>query len=478
MEIRRIPVSDINPAPYNPRRDLKPGDPEYERLKKSIAEFDLVEPLVWNEVTGNLVGGHQRLKVLLERGQTEVEVSVVRLDPTREKALNLALNKIQGDWDYPKLKDLLLELDTGALDMEVTGFSEDEIEDLMTRYHVEDNGEPEKFDPVKALQEIVKPRIEPGETWGLGTHRLICGDSTDPAIWDCLLKGGKVDLVVTSPPYNVSIKYATYRDKRARDDYLNLIRSVARNVVAHLRPGRFVAWNIGVSPETYPHHHVVVLEESGLEFYRQIVWEKAGVPYPIFPSTLKARKARHYKPNYKHEVIYVLRQPDEETDLPVIECPVCEGSGHTQGMVNPITHEMLVLMTWGEPEHGGKIKPLRKYANDVWRIMQATATSDLPTLGTKSSGLEKDGKKSHMVKAHPAAFPVELPKAVMTFLTAEGEAVLDPFCEAGATIIAAEQMKRVAYGIEVDPIYCELVIQRWEAATGRKAVRLDGEAAA
>ncbi len=108
-----------------------------------------------------------------------------------------------------------------------------------------------------------------------------------------------------------------------------------------------------------------------------------------------------------------------------------------------------------------------------WHIVQSAATTDLPTLGTKSSGLEQKGKKSHMLKAHPAAFPVELPRAVMLFLSNEGEIVCDPFMGAGATLIAAEKMGRIAYGIELDQIYCELTTQRWEALTGQKAVKLE-----
>ena len=102
MEIKRIPLDEINPAKYNPRKDLKPGDPEYEKLKKSIDEFDLVEPLVMNKRSNVLISGHQRLKILKERGDMETEVSIVDLSPERERALNIALNKIRGDWDLPK----------------------------------------------------------------------------------------------------------------------------------------------------------------------------------------------------------------------------------------------------------------------------------------------------------------------------------------------------------------------------------------
>ena len=139
MEIQTLQIDNINPAVYNPRKDLKPGDQEYDKLKKSILEFDIVEPLVWNKRTGNLVGGHQRLKILKELGIQHVEVSVVDLSEVKEKALNLALNKIQGEWDFPKLKDLLEELDTGNFDMDITGFDLKEIEDLMSQFHVEEN---------------------------------------------------------------------------------------------------------------------------------------------------------------------------------------------------------------------------------------------------------------------------------------------------------------------------------------------------
>jgi ParB-like chromosome segregation protein Spo0J len=103
----------------------------------------LVEPLVWNKQTGNLVGGHQRLKVLKEQGVKEVEVSVVDLSETKEKALNIALNKVQGDWDLPKLKDLLQEIDTGEFDIGITGFDEQELEQLMGQFHIEGIDAPE-----------------------------------------------------------------------------------------------------------------------------------------------------------------------------------------------------------------------------------------------------------------------------------------------------------------------------------------------
>ena len=134
MQVTKIPIGQLKPAAYNPRKDLQPGDPEYEKLKRSMQEFGYVEPIVWNKRTGNIVGGHQRYKILLDMGMQEVDCVVVDLGEAKEKALNLALNKIQGDWDYPKLKDILQELDTGEFDLELTGFDMGEIEDLMTQF--------------------------------------------------------------------------------------------------------------------------------------------------------------------------------------------------------------------------------------------------------------------------------------------------------------------------------------------------------
>src|SRR5450830_1497214 len=138
MEIKKIPISQINPAKYNPRIDLQPGDIEYEKIKKSIDEFDLVEPLVWNKQTGNLVAGHQRLKILKDQGITEIEVSIVNLSEPREKALNIALNKVDGAWDYPKLTELLQELNTDKI---FTGFDDGEIEKLAVKFDQDDFSE-------------------------------------------------------------------------------------------------------------------------------------------------------------------------------------------------------------------------------------------------------------------------------------------------------------------------------------------------
>ncbi|WP_336618977.1 ParB N-terminal domain-containing protein [Jeotgalibacillus sp. ET6] len=107
MEIKSISINSIFPAAYNPRVELTANDSEYIKLKQSIETFGYIDPLIWNQQTGNLVGGHQRFKILKDAGYTEVDVSVVNLDLENEKLLNIALNKISGDWDEEKLVQLL-----------------------------------------------------------------------------------------------------------------------------------------------------------------------------------------------------------------------------------------------------------------------------------------------------------------------------------------------------------------------------------
>lgn len=133
MKIEKIKIKIIKPLKFNPRIALKPEDEEYQKIKKSVLEFGLVEPFIVNKRTGNLISGHQRLKILKELGKKEVEAVIVDLSKSKEKALNLAINKITGKWDYPKLKELLIEIDTGEFDIEATGFTEEEIDELKKR---------------------------------------------------------------------------------------------------------------------------------------------------------------------------------------------------------------------------------------------------------------------------------------------------------------------------------------------------------
>ena len=210
MKIEKLKTKNLIPADYNPRKDLKAGDPEYDKLKQSIQEFGYVEPIIWNKTTGRVVGGHQRLKVLLDMGVTEVDCVVIEMDEDKEKALNVALNKISGDWDKDKLMLLITDLQGVDFDVSLTGFDAAELDELF-KDSLKEGIEDDEFD-VDA--ELEKPLMtKRGDLWKLGSHRLVCGDSTKEESFSLLMDGKLANLVVTDPPYNVNYEGAAGKIK-------------------------------------------------------------------------------------------------------------------------------------------------------------------------------------------------------------------------------------------------------------------------
>ena len=198
MVIQTLPVGKLVPADYNPRKDLKPGDPEYEKLKRSLTEFGYVEPVIWNKTTGHIVGGHQRAKILIETGVTEIECVVVEMSEEKEKALNVALNKINGEWDKDKLSLLIADLQGADFDVSLTGFDAAEIDKLL------DSGNDAAEDSFDVDAELEKPAFSKlGDVWTLGRHRVICGDSTKPETYSTLMGGKQANLILTDPPYGI-----------------------------------------------------------------------------------------------------------------------------------------------------------------------------------------------------------------------------------------------------------------------------------
>lgn len=200
MRFEKRDVNILTPADYNPRKDLQPGDKEYEKIKNSINEFGYVDPIIIN-TDDTIIGGHQRLKVLKDLGFTEVDCVVVEVDKTKEKALNIALNKISGSWDVALLKDLIDDLKDSNFDIEFTGFEPPELDELFNQLHDKDIKE-DDFDVDEELKEPAVSKL--GDLWLLGRHRLVCGDSTDEETLELLMDGKKANLVVTDPPYGVA----------------------------------------------------------------------------------------------------------------------------------------------------------------------------------------------------------------------------------------------------------------------------------
>ncbi len=283
LEVRRVRVSKINPAAHNPRKDLQPGDPEYEALRRSLEEFGFVEPLVWNRRTGHLVGGHQRFKILVAGGSREVDVSVVDLPLHREKALNVALNKTGGEWDLPKLGELLKELQAmPGLDATVTGFSQREIDALLRSL------EPPKPEPDENLDRATKAakglKVVRGQVWRLGRHRLTCGDSTSVEDVDRLMAGRQAEMCFTDPPYNVDYAGGNQRhpswskrwvgvhianDDLPRKDWREFSLLWLRQMVRVLDGAAFICMGMREYPTLRQ-----TFEEAGGHWSTDIVWVK------------------------------------------------------------------------------------------------------------------------------------------------------------------------------------------------------------
>ena len=230
MEWRTIPIGDLRPATYNPRKKLKAGDKEYEKIKNSIQEFGYVEPIIVNyDMT--VIGGHQRLTVLKDLGYTEVECVVLNIeDEHKVKALNIVLNKITGAWNEQLLADLLVDLQSADFNTDLTGFEPAEIDQLFSKVHNKKITE----DDFDVGAELKKPTIaQAGDLWLLGPHRILCGDALLPESYVKLMDGKKANLVLTDPPYNVNVEEAAGKiknDNMSDEDFYKFLFAAFVNI--------------------------------------------------------------------------------------------------------------------------------------------------------------------------------------------------------------------------------------------------------
>jgi hypothetical protein len=232
-----------------------------------------VEPLVWNKGTGNLVGGHQRLKILKARGDVTVQAVVVDLDEVEERALNVALNQVQGDWDLPKLSELLGELKAADFDLSLTGFDIDELTSLMAP-------PPSLTDEDAAPEPPKEPISQPGDLWILDRHRLHCGDSTVAADVSRLLSGTTPMLMVTDPPFGVNYDPG-WRNQAARAGKIAFAARREGKVLNDDRADWGEAYVLFPGAVAYVWHASLFgrtvqesLERCDFELRSQIIWAK------------------------------------------------------------------------------------------------------------------------------------------------------------------------------------------------------------
>jgi len=402
MEIKSLLVKDIKYAPYNPRRI---SEEVLSKLKRSIEEFGYIEPIVVNKRTMHVVGGNQRLKVLRQLDIKEVQSVIVDLDDTHEKALNIALNKINGEWDLPALKDLLLEIDTGEIDIELTGFEMPEIEELMNQFHIE--GEEDNFNVDEAVEEIKEPTTKTGDIWLLGKHRVMCGDSTMIDDVDKLMDKNTANICFTSPPYNASQlnikgnettkkKYAKYNDDKTEAEYFDFLTGNINAIMPHVDE---IFYNIGIVENNK--RVIIALLYQYKEYFKDVIYWK------------KTTCAPHIQPGVINNLV---------------EWILCFGDGKR------------------------KFKNATFKQGSYWNVIE----------GRNASGNE-------YAEIHKATFPVYLPANIIENFTQENGIVLDCFGGTGTTLIAAEQLNRTCYMMELDPKYCDVIIKRWQDFTGKQA---------
>lgn len=233
MEIKELPLTSLQPAGYNPRKKLKKGDKEYEKIKQSLLKFGYVDPIIVNKDL-TVIGGHQRLTVLKDLKYETAKCVIVDLPKEDEKALNIALNKITGQWDDQLLADLLLDLQESDFNLDLTGFEAPEIDDILSNIHDKDL----KEDDFDVEEELKKPTVAKlGDVWHLGRHRVICGDSTKAETYSALLGDKKANLVVTDPPYNVDVEETAGKilnDNMSDSDFYQFLLAMFTQVEQHM----------------------------------------------------------------------------------------------------------------------------------------------------------------------------------------------------------------------------------------------------
>lgn len=391
VEIVKKQIDSLIPADYNPRKDLTPSDPEYQRLKRSVEEFGYVEPVIYNKRSGVVVGGHQRLKVLKELGFKEIDCVEIDIDETQEKALNIALNKISGSWDDVKLKELLTELTDLDYDVELTGFTVSELESLEVivppkpKDIVEDD-----YDP---LQEVPK-RVARGEIWVLGEHRLMCGDSTCKDDVEKLMNGEKADMVFTDPPYGMNLN----------TDYSGMS--------GNGRKGKTYSKVIGDNDDFKDELITCIFKFFdckeiflwGVDYYFDLIPNFKDGTLTVWDKTLQTNGDAGYNSEFE--------------------------------------------LMWSKTPHKKEVIHFN------WFRYFGLSSQDIKT------------------RVHPTQKPLQVIQPYIEKYSNENQIVADVYGGSGSTLIACEQLGRKCRMMELDEHYCDVIINRWEVLTGKKAEKV------
>lgn len=416
LTVEYVPADSLNPAKYNPRRWK---DSAVQQLTESIKKFGLVDPLIVNSAPNRqniVIGGHFRLHIAKELGIENVPVVFVTIsDVEREKELNLRLNRNTGDWDLELLKEFDIEalLDVGFDDSDLSAIWDDVLE-------IEDDN----FDIEEELSRIGEPKTKHGQLFQLGKHRLLCGDALEPKDVAKLVGNRQADMVYNDPPYNISLDYnkgigtkgkyggTRTKDSKSREEYKNFIQTALQNSLNVTRPKAHIfTWcdenYIGLIQETYQH--------LGVSPKRVCLWIK---------NNQNATPQIAFNKAYEPCVYGTIGKPY-----------LSEGIRNLTEVLNK------------EIGSGNRLlDDIEDYLN-IWLVKR------LPTADYE----------------HPTEKPPTLHEKPLRRCTKPGDLVLDLFGGSGSTLIACEQLKRTAYLMEIEPIFCDLIIRRFERISNAKA---------
>ncbi|MEK9159266.1 MAG: DNA methyltransferase [Patescibacteria group bacterium] len=420
LKVVSVSITELNVAQYNPR---KISADAFEQIKESIRRFGLLGPIIVNSAPNRrniVIGGHQRMKAAKALDFEKIPVLYVNIpDEIKEKELNLRLNQNTGEWDMELLKefDIDLLLDVGFDDFDLQEIWDDSLE-------VEDDN----FDVEEKLKEIKKPSVKEGDIYALGKHRLICGDSTKTETLKAMINDTKVSFVTLDPPYNIGLDYSNgigtkrkYGGTKVKDDkspeaYKDFLKTCIKNAVAFVKPDtHFFTWNdernIGCVQQIY--------EELAIRNKRVCLWLKNSQM-----STPQVAFSKVYEP-----CIYGTRG---EPFLSTYHTSFTEVMNKELGTGNRLHGDVLDLF-------------------NIWLEKRLPATD----------------------YEHPTQKPPSLYERAIRRCTKPGDILLELFGGSGSVLIAAEQLKRTCYLVELDPLFCQLIINRYENLTGQKATKLN-----
>jgi DNA modification methylase len=439
LTVDEVTIDDLRPDPANPRRI---SEEELDALERSLRQFGFVQPVLARREDRTVIGGHQRLVAARRLGLTTIPVTWLDVTVEQARLLGLALNKISGTWDEALLARLLADLQaTPDVDLSLSGFGEDEVKDLLRSLEVREKREHvESFDLDEALEEARRaPRTKPGDLWVLGEHRLLCGDATKADDVARLLDGAAPRLLTTDPPYGVSL------DGSWRDGVYNALGPAEKTYMrvsgqpsaddATRSPG-------GAHVRTRGHRNTTLSGDTRVD------WSEA---FALVPSL---------------QVGYVWHAG-------VHAAAVAEG-------LRRIGFEIVAQVIWDKGLFAMGRSWYHWSHEPCWVVRKSGAkvpfrgSRDQATIWRVPSPKMIMGGSTEPRLDHPTQKPLLLFETPIRNHLRTGDALYEPFCGSGTALIAAERTGTRCYAMEIDPLYVEVALRRWERFSGQAAVRADG----